>query len=224
MDSYYSETLSAERLEQCYDIAPQRVRQYLKAELDFVLRRVGPNHRVLELGCGYGRIIPALAETGRWVVGIDTSSSSLQYSRKFLHATPNCLLLRMDAAELSFVDQSFDLVVCIQNGISAFHTDQKRLIRESVRVTRPGGRVLFSSYSEKFWEDRLEWFRLQSEAGLIGALDRVRTRDGVIVCTDGFTASTVNKHQFLALTAGLDAKVTIVEVDESSLFCEITLP
>lgn len=221
MGSYYSEALSAERLERCYAIAPQRVRQYLEAELDFVLRRIGPNHRVLELGCGYGRTLPALAEKARWVVGIDTSAASLEYGHKLLRTTPNCLLLRMDAATLSFVDQSFDIVVCIQNGISAFHIDQKHLVREGLRVTRPGGRLLFSSYSEKFWEPRLEWFRLQAEAGLIGQIDRVKTRNGVIACKDGFIASTVGREQFLHLTAGLDATVTVVEVDESSLFCEI---
>jgi 2-polyprenyl-6-hydroxyphenyl methylase/3-demethylubiquinone-9 3-methyltransferase len=127
----------------------------------------------------------------------------------------------MNAVKLGFCDGVFDCVVCIQNGISAFHVDQQALISEGVRVAKAGGTVLLSSYSERFWKNRLEWFELQSKAGLVGEIDYEKTTDGVIVCKDGFTATTVSRDHYLALTAQLDADVRIVEVDESSLFCEI---
>ena len=223
ISDYYTEKLCAEELERCYEIAPPRVRQYLDAEVSFILDRIGPSDLVLELGCGYGRIIPIIAKKARWIVGIDNSVSSLLYGVKKLRATTNCLLIRMDAARLCFLDGTFDVVLCIQNGIAAFHIDQKLLLQESIRVVRPGGTVLFSSYSEKFWEYRLAWFRLQSEAGLVGEIDLDKTHEGVIVCKDGFTASTVDRLRFLELTAGLDVETTLTEVDSSSLFCEIVV-
>lgn len=221
MSGYYDDRLSAERLKQCYDLAPPRVRQYLVAELEHVVQKVRPGDRVLELGCGYGRVIPALAQKARCVFGIDTSFASLVLGCKILHGLSNCTLVRMDAVQLAFRDRVFNLVACIQNGISAFNVNQHRLIQESLRVTRPGGTVLFSSYSDRFWEDRLEWFRLQSEAGLIGEIDWDRTGGGTIVCKDGFTATTVRPEEFLALAASFDAAVQVVEVDGSSTFCEL---
>ena len=221
MNNYYAEKLSAERLRRCYEIAPQRVKQYLEAELTFVLDRISPSNLVLELGCGYGRLIPELAKKARFVVGIDISISSLKYGRKLIRSTSNCLLIQMDATQLSFLDRTFDVVVCIQNGISAFHVDQEHLIRESIRVAKQGGTILFSSYSDKFWKYRLEWFKRQSEEGLVGEIDFNKTRDGVIICKDGFTASTVGRERFLALTAGLNVETTIAEADESSIFCEM---
>lgn len=221
MNNYYAEKLSAERLRRCYEIAPQRVKQYLEAELTFVLDRISPSHLVLELGCGYGRLIPELAKKTRFVVGIDTSISSLEYGWKLIRSTSNCLLIQMNAAQLSFLDHIFDVVVCIQNGISAFHIDQEHLIRESIRVTKQGGTILFSSYSDKFWKYRLEWFKRQSEEELVGEIDFDKTRDGVIVCKDGFTASTIGRERFLELTAGLNVETTTAEVDESSIFCEM---
>jgi SAM-dependent methyltransferase len=220
VSAYYSDKLSATRLKQVYEIVPVRVRQYLDAEVSHVLEKIRPGYLVAELGCGYGRIIPRLAAKAGWVVGIDTSAASLGYAREALDV-PNCLLSRMNAVNLAFLDGVFDCVVCIQNGISAFHVDQQALVSESVRVAKVGGTVLFSSYSEKFWKDRLEWFELQSKAGLVGEIDYEKTTDGVIVCKDGFTATTVSRDHFLALTAQLDADVRIVEVDGSSLFCEI---
>jgi len=224
MTSYYEDKLSAERLKQCYEIAPPRVQQYLEAEVAHILEKIYPGNTVLELGCGYGRVLPSLAQKAGTAIGIDISLASLALAKQMLANISNCHLVDMDAVQLAFHSRVFDCVICIQNGISAFHVDQQALIRESIRVTKPGGIVLFSSYSDKFWEERLRWFHIQSEAGLLGEVDDERTGSGVIVCKDGFTATTVRSGDFLALTSGLNLEVRIVEVDESSLFCELTLP
>ena len=219
--SYYSDRLSADRLRQCYDLAPPRVRQYLEAEIQHVLGRIRHIDFVLELGCGYGRVLERLAAEARNVVGVDTSIASLELAREFLRDRLNCRLLPMNAEALGFGDEVFDVTVCIQNGISAFKVDPEQLLAECLRVTRPGGRVLFSSYAAQFWPHRLEWFQLQSAAGLIGEIDTTATRDGVIVCKDGFRATTVSPDEFRAIAAALDVGCRIEEVDESSVFCEI---
>ena len=223
MLGYYDDTLAAQRLKRCYEIAPPRVRQYLAAELRHVVERIKPQDVVLDLGCGYGRTLPELAQRARSVVGIDTSAGSLALAREALTSISNCRLARMNAVRLGFQGGAFDAVVCIQNGFSAFHEDPRALISECVRVTKPGGIVLFSSYSEKFWNDRLEWFRMQADAGLLGELDESKTSNGKIVCKDGFTAATFRVADFRALTTNLAADVRIEEVDGSSLFCEMRL-
>ena len=222
MSDYYRQKLSATRLKQAYDMAPPRTRQYLEAEVSHVLDKIGADDTVLDLGCGYGRILPSLAQKARRVIGIDISLDSLLLGQELLVDIANCFLFQMDALQLAFSDNSLDVVVCIQNGISAFHVDQHSLIEESIRVVKPGGLALFSSYSEKFWDERLDWFRRQSEAGLLGEIDLEKSRDGLIVCRDGFTATTVGPELFQALTADIAADVIIAEVDESSLFCEIS--
>jgi 2-polyprenyl-6-hydroxyphenyl methylase/3-demethylubiquinone-9 3-methyltransferase len=102
--------------------------------------------------------------------------------------------------------------------------DRRALIAESIRVTRPGGTVLFSTYSAKFWNDRLAWFELQAAEGLLGEIDHERTRDGVIVCKDGFTATTVGPAEFSMLVSGFMVSSQVIEVDGSSVFCELTPP
>lgn len=221
MDNYYDNKLSADKLFQCYKIAPSRVRQYFKEEINFVLRKIKRGNLVLDLGCGYGRVIPAIAKKAGFVIGIDTSLSSLNLGQSYLKNISNTFLMQMNAVKLSFSDNTFDVVICIQNGISAFHENQKRLIKESIRVTKPGGLILFSSYSEKFWEHRLKWFQLQSDTGLLGEIDYRKTKNGKIFCKDGFTATTVSKEQFIKLTSRMNAKIKITKVDNSSIFCEI---
>lgn len=221
MFNYYDDKLSAGLLKRCYELATPRVRRYLQAEIEHVMKSIQPGDKVLELGCGYGRVLSVITRKAGLVVGIDTSFFSLVMGKESLSAVSNCYLVNMDAARLAFRDLSFDVVVCIQNGISAFHVDRRELVRESIRVTRRGGTILFSSYSDNFWGERLEWFQLQARAGLIGEIDHDKTRDGEIVCKDGFTATTIGPGQFRTLATGFDVDVLIEEVDESSLFCEI---
>ncbi|MHC4415372.1 MAG: class I SAM-dependent methyltransferase [Planctomycetota bacterium] len=221
MCGYYADILSGQRLRRCYEIAPPRIQRYLEAEISFVLEHVEPSDAVLELGCGYGRVLQRLLGHLRLVTGIDTSPESLRLARELLGDDPSYQLHEMDALELGFADGEFDVVICIQNGICAFAVDQRRLLGETLRVTRPGGTVLLSSYSRRFWADRLEWFRRQADEGLIGPIDEQGTGDGIIVCTDGLRLSALGPDEFTQLTRACGVVAHITEVDGSSIFCVI---
>ena len=217
---YYSENLAGARLKQCYDIAPPRVKQYLEAEIRHVLSLVEPEDSVLELGCGYGRVTREIAKVAGRAVGIDTARESLELAGNEARGEA-CEYLEMDASRLKFDDDEFDVVVCVQNGICAFGLDPETLVREAVRVARPGGRVLFSTYSGKFWPHRLRWFELQAERGLVGEIDYEASGNGVIACKDGFRAGAMAEEDFRDLCAHIGVECGISEIDESSLFCEI---
>src|SRR5512140_1624659 len=111
MSSYYSTHLSAQRLKRVYDIAPPRVQQYLHAEIEHVASHIKPGDSVLELGCGYGRVLKELAERSQAteIIGIDTSIDSLVYGIKDLRLPVSCQLVCMDAAQLGFCDGIFDV-------------------------------------------------------------------------------------------------------------------
>lgn len=220
---YYSEKLSGKRLQKCYEIAPPRVKQYLEAEIQFLLKRIKPEDTVLELGCGYGRVVIKLADAARQIIGIDTSLESLKLAREIARMKSNCEFVRMDAINLGFKERIFDLVACIQNGICAFGVDQSQLLQEALRVTRLGGLVLFSTYSHRFWSHRLKWFELQSAHGLLGAIDYEATGNGTIVCKDGFRAGAMTDEDFKNLCSRLGVESSLYEIDGSSLFCEILI-
>ncbi|UCE13917.1 MAG: class I SAM-dependent methyltransferase [Candidatus Heimdallarchaeota archaeon] len=220
-NSYYSKKLTALRLKRCYEIASPRIKQYLEAEIQYVLNHIQHDDIVLELGCGYGRVITRLAKRAKKVYGIDTSEESITLALETLDDLSNVELLNMNAIDLNFPDQMFDLVIAIQNSISAFNVDPHKLISESIRVTKSGGKVLLSSYSSKIWDARLDWFIKQSEEGLLGEIDLEKTGKGVIICKDGFKATTYTRADFFNLAKELRLKTTIEEIDESSVFCVI---
>jgi 2-polyprenyl-6-hydroxyphenyl methylase/3-demethylubiquinone-9 3-methyltransferase len=88
-------------------------------------------------------------------------------------------------------------------------------------VVKPGGSAIFSSYADEFWPFRLEWFKLQADAGLVGEIAYDKTGKGVIVCKDGFTATTIQPQEFKEYAEGIKAEIRIEEVDQSSIFYEI---
>lgn len=223
MTDYYSSSLSSNRLQKCYEIAPARVKQYLEAEITFVKDKISQNDLVLDLGCGYGRVSIRLAETAKQIIGIDTSKDNIQLAREIAGNHKALQFYVMNAINLKFNDLYFDVAFCIQNGISAFNVDPQRLLQEAIRVTRKGGTVLFSSYSEKFWEERINWFQIQAEHGLVGEIDYGLTKNGVIVCKDGFKATTYSGHDFLELASHFNVQATIHEIDNSSVFCEMVV-
>ena len=223
MHGYYSAKLAGERLRKCYDLASARVLQYLEAETAFVLSRLCPGDQALELGCGYGRFAVRLCDIAKRVVGIDTSLESLMLARRLDRRSLRCQFALMDASALALANDEFDVVVCVQNGLSAFAVDPTLVLAEALRVTRSGGRILLSSYSASFWPERLRWFESQATAGLVGTIDYDHTRDGVIVCQDGFRAKTFSPDAFRFLCDGFGLSPVITTVDESSVFCEIVL-
>jgi SAM-dependent methyltransferase len=218
---YYREKLVADKLLKCYEIAPSRIVQYLDAEIQFVIANVNGADLVLELGCGYGRVLKAVSPFVSIIVGNDISKASLELAKSYMKPRRNYRIVQMDASTMYFRSCVFDAVFCIQNGISALGVDKKRLIAESIRVTKDDGLILFSSYSPKIWEDRLDWFRQQAQTGLLGEIDDEKTRDGNIVCKDGFRATTVSGDQFVKLFDKFGLCASIIEVDESSIFCKV---
>lgn len=214
-NGYYARSLSGERLRRCYALASPEVQDYLRGENERLLASAGEAGRVLELGCGYGRILSALAGSTGFVAGIDTALASLALAR-----VGGERVAAMNAARLGFAAGSFDLVACLQNGIAVFGVDRDELVGEAVRVLRPGGKVLLSSYSPAFWPHRLQWFERQSALGLVGPIDRDATRPGRIVCRDGFVSATVSADEL----ASLASRFGLYEItdDGRSVFCEIT--
>src|SRR2546422_8077001 len=78
-------------------LAPQRAR--------------GRPLRILDLGCGSGRVLELLQLAGDRVVGLDLAAGAVQTARSRLSNAPQ--LIQADAFNLALADGSFDAVVSL---------------------------------------------------------------------------------------------------------------
>ena len=102
---------------------------------------------VLELAAGSGivsrKLRDSLTPATRLVV-TDLNAPMLEVAKAKFSTEEGVEFLPADATELGFSDDAFDLVVC-QFGVM-FFPDKIASFREAVRVLRPGGRYLFSTW------------------------------------------------------------------------------
>lgn len=223
MSGYYVQNLSAMKLFQVYQTKYLRIKRYLDEETGFVRQNLCGNEKVLEVGAGYGRIMKELAPFAASIVGIDISAATVELGKDYVKGRANCSLQVMDAHNLEFGEE-FDVVLCLQNGLSAIRGQPLHLIGQCMQVLIPGGRAYFSTYSAKFWQHRLAWFHEQADKGLLGAIDLEKTQDGLIVCKDGFVATTFSEDQLRKLGEESECRYRMEEVDESSLFLILEKP
>ncbi|HEY3172985.1 MAG TPA: class I SAM-dependent methyltransferase [Thermoanaerobaculia bacterium] len=99
-----------------------------------------PGWRVLEIGCGTGRLVKPLAGRVARVVGVDLSDEMLRRARDYCAGLPN-VELRSTDGRLDFLsDDEFDFVF---SHIVFQHLPRKayaeRYFREAFRVLAPGG-------------------------------------------------------------------------------------
>jgi SAM-dependent methyltransferase len=91
--------------------------------------------RILEVGCGEGIVMAALAARlpGTRFDGLEFDETALEGARA---RCPGATLVRGDACALPFGDQSFDLVVCLE--VLEHLPEPARALRELRRVSRAG--------------------------------------------------------------------------------------
>ncbi|HKF65402.1 MAG TPA: methyltransferase domain-containing protein [Vicinamibacterales bacterium] len=102
---------------------------------------IAPGDRVLEVGVGTG-INATLYPRDCAVTGIDLSAPMLEKARERIarKGIRNVRLLEMDAADLKFTDDTFDIVYAPY--LISVVPDPVTVVREMHRVCRPGGRII----------------------------------------------------------------------------------
>lgn len=109
-----------------------------------------PGQRVLDLGCGIGRLSEPMAEAGAAVLGVDISAGMLVEARR-RHRRPGLLFAQVSGRDLAaLADDAVDLVVAADvlpylvdagEAVAAAH------LAELARVLRRGGRLVIANIS-----------------------------------------------------------------------------
>ena len=107
----------------------------------------GAHGRVLELGCGNGRILLELLRRGVDAYGVDRSAAMLRELRRKAAAGNGQRLVRMDARALGFAS-AFALVLAPYSLVTYMVTkdDARRMLTSARRALARGGRLVIDAF------------------------------------------------------------------------------
>jgi SAM-dependent methyltransferase len=145
---------------------------------DWLADHLGAQARILDYGCGYGRMLAELSRHGFVnLFGTDFSEGMLLRAR--LEA-PHAALIRNDGKSFPLANASFDVVLlfAVLTCIPA-DQDQRQVITEVLRVLRPNGLLYISDLLLNDDErNRLRYEQYAETAGCYGVFE---LPEGVVV-------------------------------------------
>ena len=132
--------------------------------------------RVLDLGCGAGRVGLHLQTRGHEVVGVDVSPGAVDVARRrgLVDVRAGTLATAIHA------DERFDTILLLENnlGLLAGERRGRRLLRELARLVTDKGRILAGSYDPYDGASELarRYHARNRARGKLGGVERLRVR------------------------------------------------
>lgn len=128
------------------------------------LMQLDQNCKVLEVGCAAGLLAMLVAPNVGKYVGVDLAETPLGVARRL--ELPNAEFHQAAGENLQFGDREFDAAFCydVFSNFPKFQTGEL-IIREMLRVVRPGGRVLIGSVPDRSKLEQSQQIATQLAAG-----------------------------------------------------------
>jgi len=121
---------------------------------------LGKNKTALDVGCGDGRISFLLSSEIREIYGIDNQPNPVKMGRLLNKGRKNVKLSIGDACDITFPDNSFDLVLAMDVIEHIPRRFVKKMMEEMVRVCKKGGHIIIttpnrSNLRNRIWGDAI---------------------------------------------------------------------
>ncbi len=123
----------------------------LEKERELILDRAMPvSGKILEIGTGKGHFALCLAKRGHNFISVDISRQEQEtalLNLKYFGFEKQAVFKIEDAERLSFPDQSFDVIFCV----NVFHHLERPLVilDEMIRLLGPAGKAVLSDFTDK---------------------------------------------------------------------------
>ncbi|MBI5414209.1 class I SAM-dependent methyltransferase [Candidatus Peregrinibacteria bacterium] len=163
---FFSPSQAAKKLAEIYDSIANEFSESRNSpweEAEVLFAATPKNAKILDIGCGNGRLVPLFLKKNCEVFGGDISEKLLGIAQK---KYPAAHFQKVDFSDLPFADETFDEVW----SVASFHhipTEKKRLraLSEMCRVLKPKGEVIiivWNLWNQQKYARQKRWSILRS--------------------------------------------------------------
>ena len=137
---------------------PESYKKWFNEEKKYLNKSITKDSKVLEVGCGNGRIFIDLIKKTKNLVGIDNEEKAIKDAKKLFKRYPEIKFLLADARNIHFENNQFDFVLCIGT-FANFGNYKFKVLDEMKRVVKNKGLIIISVYSENAFEERMKLYK-----------------------------------------------------------------
>jgi ubiquinone/menaquinone biosynthesis C-methylase UbiE len=149
-----------EKIEAGYDRMAEKfsgTRSFFWPDLEFIGSYIRPGDKILDFGCGNGRLLEILKDKKVEYHGVDVSQKLVDLAKARYPEFSHHILKTSGLANLAFPNDFFDATL----SIAVFHhfPDPKfrlEMARELGRITKPGGMIVVSVWN--LWQKKYRKF------------------------------------------------------------------
>lgn len=159
--------------------------------LDFFIEKLGikKEDRVLDLGCGFGRLYSILSKYSLDIVGVDVNKETLKESKKFKYKK----LVRGTAEETNLGNELFDKIVAWE---VYDVVEQDQGLKEENRILKKGGKFLLTGKNKNYSREDKPAFIAERNAKLKSFPNHFTDVRGVIQNSIDFGFKTIVAYGF----------------------------
>lgn len=151
-------------LEMGYDLVSDKfssTRAFMWRDLEFIKDYAKPGSRILDFGCGNGRLAEFLKEKYSEYVGVDVSQKLIDIAKQtYSSEKTEFIKINPKVIKLPFEDNNFDAIF----SIAVFHhlpgkEYREKVVKELYRILKPGGKIIITVWDlwqKRFWKYHTE--------------------------------------------------------------------
>ncbi|MDE1874413.1 MAG: class I SAM-dependent methyltransferase [Candidatus Micrarchaeota archaeon] len=144
------------------------------------------NAKVLDVGCGSGKVAALLSNYGLRVIGIDISKNMLKLAKE---NSPKSRFYLMNMKDMNFPTKSFDGVISLYAIIHLPRRYHYEVLKRMYKFLKPGGKLLISVGRS----DSKEWFEENWHGGRMYWSHFSRKKNEDLIANAGFKI----KHSYV---------------------------
>lgn len=140
--------------------------------------KLSKNMTVLDIGCGRGDLVLSMAKKVFRAYGIDYSKNAIEIAEKTKRTFPKSIrdktfFSKMNIKEMSFPDDTFDVIVCIDVFEHLYKEEMEIAMKEIKRVLKPNGTLFVHTGTNRYLNDYVYKYYTYYMNYLLTWIDRV---------------------------------------------------